>query len=462
MLPAIVHDIVNAVNYAGGKIYLVGGAVRDYVMSGGSFDSIDDLDFEVFGIPGSELHRLLSCYAEVTTAGKFSIFTICSDGMELQFSLPRRETKTGRGYTAFDIEVDPTMTVAEAAARRDFTINAMYMELPSMRIIDPFDGIEDIKDGILSATSEHFVEDPMRVMRAFAFVSRFGYALENNVIAYAQHLLSEADTLNTNLLWKQFKKWAFGAYPGKALYELQLTGWLRVFPALDNMVGVQQEPRHHPEGDVFVHTRYVVDAMSKIIRREGITDDDTVVVLMLTALLHDVGKAVTTEYIEGKGWTAYGHPEAGVPIAEQFLNQIGAPSRIIDRVLPLVREHMAHIPFFTNEVTPRTVRRIAQRLGKATIQELMYVIEADHSGRPPLPGGLPERARAILSLSESLQVDKGSPAPILLGRHLVGLGMRPGKHFGTILKAAYEAQLAGEFHDVDSGIQWLRSVREWE
>lgn len=444
--------IVDQIRAIGGRVFLVGGSVRDYLMNG---NAGDDIDIEVFNVSGKTLHTILSTFGSVTIAGKFSIYTVNIGGMKYDFSLPRRDNKIGRGYTQFDFEIDPYMRLEEAAARRDFTINSMMVELPDMFLYDFFGGRKDLKSKLLRATSDHFTEDPLRAMRGFQFIARFGFTYEFETAHKVSSLLSEADTLVPDQLRKQWKNWALGAHSDLALREMLVTGWTKAFPELHAMSGVPQDPEWHPEGDVFSHTYYVLQAMQRIIERSGIVDEDRIQVLKFAALLHDVGKPATTFQNQYHRWSSPGHAEAGVGPARAFLERAGVPNKIKNQVLPLVREHMSHVPFFDTEPTARSVRRLAIRLGDATIEDLALLVEADHSGRPPLKAELPSAMRDILELSRELQVSLTLPKPILLGRHLIELGLTPSPQFGTMLSEAYEAQLSGVFTDVEGGKTWV-------
>jgi tRNA nucleotidyltransferase (CCA-adding enzyme) len=174
--------------------------------------------------------------------------------------------------------------------------------------------------------------------------------------------------------------------------------------------------------------------------------------LMVAALSHDLGKPDTTLQVDGR-WRTPGHGELGRGIAERFLKAIACPDRIIERVLPLVEEHLVHV---RTDHTARSVRRLALRLHPATLRELALLVEADHSGRPPLPGGLPEAMRTMMELGQQAAVAEMKPKPLLLGRHLMPLGIAPGPAMGAILKVAFEAQLDGQYATVDDGVAWAR------
>ena len=253
-------------------------------------------------------------------------------------------------------------------------------------------------------------------------------------------------------------KWAVkSSRPGRIAEYLKASGWDVHFPEIARLAGVPQDPGWHPEGDVGTHTMFVVDAAARIAEREKLEGDDRAV-LIFAALSHDFAKATTTMLREREGkmrWTSWGHEADGGPMARAFLERIGIKSAIVDRVVPMVENHLASSSI-GREATPRAVRRLAMRLAPATITELLRLIEADYSGRPPLPTGLPEGAMRIREMAEAQAVDHGPQAPLILGRHVMPyFDDQPGKHIGEVTAAAYEAQADGAFSNQEEALQWL-------
>lgn len=202
---------------------------------------------------------------------------------------------------------------------------------------------------------------------------------------------------------EEWLRWAEHApSPGQLLAWLQETGRLGEYPELAALVDVPQDAEWHPEGPVHTHTGYVLEAAGRIAEREGLEGFERAV-LLFAALTHDLGKPATTRQRLKRGelrWTAYGHDQEGVPIAARFLRRVDLPEELIACVLPLVERHMAFRDFTGNETGAKAIRRMAHRLAPATLRQLGYVIEADYSGRPPLPPGLPHPARQMLLLAE--------------------------------------------------------------
>jgi tRNA nucleotidyltransferase (CCA-adding enzyme) len=201
----------------------------------------------------------------------------------------------------------------------------------------------------------------------------------------------------------EWMRWALESrQPGRIFSSLAESGELGLYPELARVVGVPQDPQWHPEGPVDIHTGHVLDAAAEIASREGL-DGEARTVLILAALTHDLGKADTTRkrsFGDGTRWTSYGHDRVGVPLARRFLERIGLPEPSIQQVLPLVATHMAYRDFQDPNVRGRTIRRLAERIYPASIRQLVLLIEADHSGRPPLPKALPVAARRMMELAE--------------------------------------------------------------
>jgi tRNA nucleotidyltransferase (CCA-adding enzyme) len=442
-------SICEAVRAAGGTPLFVGGCVRDKIMG----VTPKDYDVEVYGLAPEKLTEVLRTFGNVNTVGaSFGVIKLHTpEGDWLDFSIPRRENKQGKGHKGFIVEPDPTMTPKEAASRRDFTMNSLAENPFTGEIYDFFGGVADIDNGILRPTSEAFKEDPLRVLRGMQFAARFSMLPSMYTGFYAEEMISEYKDIAIERVWGEWQKLCEkGKDISRGMMFLYHTGWINLYPELKALWGVNQDPEWHPEGDAFVHTCMVADAAVEIADRENLHGDDRSV-LILAAICHDLGKANTTVFKDGR-WRSPGHDVSGVPLAEKFLLSIGTPYTIIARVLPLVRWHMAHI---LNSVSSKFVRKLSLSVQPATIKELLWVIESDMNGRPPLPGGLPPKAAEIGRLAELQGVTAKPVEKLLLGRHLMEFGLTPSPLFGKILSRAFDAQVAGEFSDVEGAKKWL-------
>ncbi|MBI4327023.1 MAG: polynucleotide adenylyltransferase, partial [Chloroflexi bacterium] len=364
------------------------------------------------------------------------------------------DSKTAPGHKGFAVTLTPDITPREAAARRDFTINSLMYDPRQEQVLDFYGGRSDLTQGILRHTSEAFEEDPLRVLRGMQFASRFNLEPAPETIDLCRRMKPGYPELAPERVREEWFKWAAqSAVPSVGLQFLAATEWIEHFPELGALRGTPQDPEWHPEGDVFIHTCHCCDALAQLPGWQE-ADEESRIVRMLAVLAHDFAKPQTTcaTIKEGRRRiVSPGHEEAGGPLAERFLNRINAPQAIRERVIPLVANHMAHL----QTITDRSVRRLAKRLEPESIDSLCLVMTADSMGRPPNPPMVPESVLALQAKAADLQVQSRAPQPILMGRHLIELGLRPGREFGLILKRAFDAQLEGGFHDLAQACAWL-------
>jgi tRNA nucleotidyltransferase (CCA-adding enzyme) len=456
-LPPPLLAALSALRSAGGQPRLVGGCVRDWLLG----LEPKDFDIEVYRLDYETMGRVLAPFGPTDLVGRsFGVLKVRLEGAEFDFSLPRRESKTGAGHRGFAVEPDPNLTEAEAAARRDFTINAMAFDPFDDRVIDLHGGKRDLEKRILRHTGPAFVEDPLRVLRGFQLAARFELTLAPETTALCRSIGESYRELPVERVWGEWDKWAVKAVkPSLGIAVLKQTGWLRHFPEVAALDGVPQEPDWHPEGDVLVHTNHCLDALVGLPAwREGTLH--TRRLLSFSVLAHDFGKAVTTKQAERRGqlrWVSPEHEAAGGPLAESFLLRIGAPHELITYVRPLVMNHLLHHdqqPAFRDT----TVRRLARKIEPATLNDLLAVMQADHLGRPPLiPQETVRRIEQLRTAAQRLALEHVAPKPVVLGRHLIALGYQPGPQFKKALDAAFESQLDGAFTDEAGGVAWLRN-----
>lgn len=454
LLPPILHQVLEKTPELS-RAYVVGGCVRDWLLG----IPVKDFDIEVFGVGYDALIRALTPWGHADLVGRsFGVLKLTvPDGHTFDFSLSRRDSKTGSGHRGFAIECDPNLTPQEASSRRDFTINSMMYDPRTGEVLDFHGGRDDLRDGVLRHTSAAFVEDPLRVLRGMQFAARFQLRGSPETLELCRSIRSTFPELPPERVREEWFKWASRSIrPSLGLEFLRDAGWLVHFPELANTLGVPQEPEWHPEGDVWIHTLHCLDALVELPTWVH-ADEATRVCLSLAVLLHDVGKATTTSQEMRRGVLRIispGHEAVSGTLAEPFLVRIGSFAAINERVIPLIVNHMAHY----DEPSSRAVRRLSTRLAPSNIAELVAVMTADASGRPPLPKGMPESVAAIERKAAELQVQEGAPKPLLLGRHLVAAGHRPGVEMGQLLKRAFEAQLDGAFHDLQGAQEWLEKL----
>lgn len=428
---------------AGGRALLVGGCVRDSLLG----LQPKDFDIEVYGLSADEVIRSLSDDFSLDLVGA-SFGVIKLHHHEIDVALPRRETKLGLGHKAFATDFDPSLSVREAASRRDFTINAIYRDPLSGEIIDPWNGRADLEEKLLRHVSGHFAEDPLRVLRGMQFVARFDLKSAPETLEICRGMTSE--NLAKERLFEEWSKLLTkGTHISKGLEFLRCVGWLRYYPELEALVGCEQDSEWHPEGDVWRHTLKSLDAYAK--SRPAETDSREEIIVALGVLCHDFGKPATTSFDPvKKRIRSLGHDEAGVEPTLAFLRRLTDEERILKDVPPLVRLHMRPFALWRDASSDNAIRRLASEVRR--IDRLVRVAAADSGA----VGEMPQSCKWLLAAAERLEIADSAPKPILMGRDLISLGLKPGESFGEILKSAYEAQLDGKFHDLDGAIAFIR------
>ncbi|MEY2410485.1 MAG: hypothetical protein QOF48_3155 [Verrucomicrobiota bacterium] len=439
------------------QAYLVGGCVRDRLLGA----SNKDFDIEAFGVGYEELAGELSRWGRTDLVGRsFGVVKLTTRaGHSFDFSIPRRDSKVAPGHKGFEVAFDPALTLREAAARRDFTINSLMFDPRRGEVLDFFGGQNDLENRILRHTGEAFVEDPLRVLRGMQFAGRLNLRAAPETVALCRQIKNSYVEIAIERVREEWFKWAEkSVMPSAGLLFLEQTEWIGHFPEVAALRGVRQDPEWHPEGDVFTHTCHCLDALVTLPAwRE--TDSAARIVYSLAVLAHDFGKPATTHEALKDGRLRImspGHEEGGGPLAERFLERINAPMAVRERVVPLVTNHLAHL----QTITDRAVRRLARRLSPENIDGLIVVITADQFGRPPRPREVSENVRELAARARALEVQAAAPRPIVMGRHFIALGFAPGPAYGEILDAAYEAQLEGHFNDLHAAFAWMAQQPE--
>jgi tRNA nucleotidyltransferase (CCA-adding enzyme) len=441
--------IALSVGEAGGRALCVGGFVRDRVLRRMS----KDLDIEVFGIPQERLLPLLLSLGRVEPVGQaFPVYKL--GGVDV--ALPRRESKTGRGHKGFTVAGDPSMTFEDAARRRDFTINAIGWDPLTDEYLDPFGGRRDLDRRVLRIVDpETFADDSLRVLRALQFAARFELTMDAATTRICSSI--PLDDLPAERIWGEFEKLLLQAERPSIGFALarQLSVIRQLLPEMEPLYDCPQDAEWHPEGDVWIHTLMVIDQARTL---NADLDRARLATVMLGAVCHDLGKPATTAVIDGR-IKSPNHEAMGVAPATKILDRLNLNTLdnfdVRTQVLGLVAEHLRPMAFFKGRetITDGAFRRLAQ---KVDLELLARFARADCRGRSgqfdcSAMDWFIERAR-------SLGVEHKPPTPILLGRHLIELGVEPGPRMGEILKAVYELQLDSEVTTLDEARAHARTL----
>lgn len=420
--------IAGKVAQQGGRVYYVGGLVRDRLLGREN----KDVDIEVHGVTPEALEGILDSLGQRTEMGaSFGVYGL--KHYDLDIAMPRKEQATGRGHRDFAVFVDPFLGTKKAAQRRDFTMNAMMEDVLTGQILDPFGGQEDLRRGRLRHVDDQsFAEDPLRVLRAAQFAARFGFCVAEETVSVCARM--DLTALAGERILGELEKALLKAPRPSVFFAVlrrmgQLGYWFREVEAL---IGVPQEPRFHPEGDVWNHTMLVLDEAAKL--REQAKEP---LGLMLAALCHDLGKQAAIQDDNGR-IRALGHEEAGIPLTEAFLSRITGDKKLHRYVSNMVLLHM------------RPNLLAAQHSGRKSFchlfdksvcpEDLLLLAKADALGRGieqdynPTESDLRENLAAFQEIMSR---------PFVQGADLIAAGFSPGKDFGAALAYAHKLRLAG-------------------
>ena len=443
----IIEKLAYRVAELGGRAYMVGGAVRDEIMK----RPIKDVDIEVHGISEAVLEAVLKELGKPLRFGSaFGVYSLA--GHQIDIALPRSERKSGSGHRDFEIEIDPFIGIKEAARRRDFTMNALLKDILSGEIADPYGGTEDIKNRIIRHIDDKkFGEDPLRALRAAQFRSRFGFQVAPSTISICRAL--DLRNLSAERVEMEMKKALLESRRPSEFFEClremgQLGYW---FKELEQLIGLEQNPKFHPEGDVWTHTMMVLDRAAHF--RPCVSDPYA---FMLLALTHDFGKITTTEFVNG-AIHAYGHELQGAEIAVRFLDRVCHGSDIKKYIANMIPNHMRPNKIAEARSAIKKTNRMFD--DAASPSDLIYFAICDKPKLPHImlskenkedPSGLyikSEKKREkerIDFLFDRLEIYKTMMSePYVTGKDLINNGITPGDDFSLILEYAHKLRLAG-------------------
>ena len=420
--------LARAVAKKGGCAYFVGGYVRDAVMG----ESGKDIDIEVHGIEIDELRGILDSLGERMEIGaSFGVFGL--HGYSIDIAMPRKETCRGRGHRDFDIYVDPHIGTLSAAKRRDFTVNAMMMNVLSGEIIDHYCGREDLARRLMRhVDDDSFAEDPLRVLRGAQFAARFEFDIAEETLCLCRGM--DITTLPRERIMGELEKALLKASKPSIFFEQmrkmgQLDYW---FPELKALIGVEQNPKYHSEGDVWVHTMMVLDQAAGLKQYSA-----NPLGFMLSALCHDYGKSVATEVINGE-IHAYAHETKGLPLVKAFMNRLTGEVGLTKYVLNMAELHMKPNMMAAQGVSVKSTNRLFD--SAIDPEGLLCLAISDGLGKIS--------PRPYVShndfFRERLAIYKEYMSrPHVMGADLIAAGLKPDKSFSDYLSYAHKLRLAG-------------------
>jgi len=465
----LILEVAGALQSAGGRAFLVGGWVRDQVLGRlrGEVapDESTEYDLEAYHLPAEKLSEVLGRFGAVNLVGEsFAVYRVApslSAGaaqLTLDVSLPRRDSKVATGHRGFAVTGEPDLPFEEATRRRDFTVNAMLWDPLTSELLDFWGGETDLEARVLRAVDPAtFVEDSLRVLRGIQFAARLEFEIEPGTVELCRGV--DLGDLPAERIWGEVEKLLLKSRrPSLGFQWADRMGVVdRLFPELAALKGCSQDPEWHPEGDVWVHTLLCLDRAAEELGELG---QERRIAVMLAELCHDLGKPATTAVVDGR-IRSHDHESAGVAPTLSMLDRLNIHTLngydLRTQVVQLVSHHLTPSHFHKNRdrVGDGAFRRLARKLEP----ELLYrVSRADCRGRT---GEFSTEAQEwFIEKVRALGVQRKPPAPILMGRHLLGMGLAPGPRVGEITRAVYEMQLDGRITNLEEATTQARVLLE--
>lgn len=423
---------------AGGRVFEVGGTVRDRLLG----KEKKDRDLLICGLPLGSITKILKPYGKVTLAGKsFGVIKFSphrEKDATIDIAIPRKEVSTGVGHRDFDVAYDPDIPVEVDLGRRDFTVNAMAYDIAGEKLIDPFGGKEDLEKRILRMVFPRaFIEDPLRLLRAVQFSARFGFAIEKETFEAMREHAALIRTVSGERIAEELKKLLSAFQPSIGFNIMADVGLLKEFlPELDATRGISQAKQ--AGDDVFQHIMKVLDA----VRKDPEIDHQGNIDLMFAALLHDIGKAKAQKYSPKDNRVVFfGHQIVSARMASKILMRLKAATIGVDTrlVVHLIENHMFETKSFFSE---KAIRRFISKIGKENIFKLMDLRLADNRG-----GKYPAGIKGVLQLKRRIIEEINKKPPFgpkdlaINGTDIMALGIPEGPEVGRILKQLVEMVL---------------------
>lgn len=416
-IPNRLLSIAENIRSAGGRAFLVGGWVRDALLG----RDCRDYDIEVYDLTQDELVPILKKYGRTNLVGKaFGVIHLAMKGLSLDFSFPRTESKVGYGHRGFVVHTDEKLSFKEAALRRDFTINAMGMELPELTLCDPYGGIDDLKKGLLRHVGPAFVEDSLRILRGVQFSSRFALTLAPETVELCR-TLTLAD-LSVERLFEEFKKWLLK--PGKPSLGLRAFLDIRLNDFFPEVLPLRESWEDLGE---------MLDNME--CEREK---------------LATAGMALSESQSMEFAFASFlsGRPETSLKFLERITNE----THLLKNV-PLLLGAYSNLPLGIVNDAPQ-LRRLAVKLGGL---KLLCLLAKATPRKFYAKSGDAEFPEKLWRVATDFGLLEAAPQPYLTGKMLMELGVKPGKQMGEIIKQSFELQLDGKITNAEEAVEWAKN-----
>lgn len=460
------------------KVYVVGGAVRDFLLYGKIADR-QDIDLVVEDCTYDQIEARLRRFGKTDNVGKsFAVIKFTRQQKTFDISIPRRDKKKredSSSHKNFTVDAGPQVKLREDLERRDFTCNSIAVRLIDGLVYDPFNGIKAIRDRRIAMTGpESFFDDPLRILRAARFASVHRFAIDPEIYLKSKEV-SLAELSVERVVDELFRLLLESERPSRGLDEyVKLSILEKLYPELYPLTLTIQDSRFHPETDdqdhhtVWAHTLIAVDIARKLSRIYQL-DERRTLALLLATLIHDAGKISTTRWEfkrERMTITSPFHDSVGRAVGRELLGRLRIETYknypLQKVILNLIQYHHRLYELYRNrgEIGFKAIARAVKDMEGE--DELLVLLDfADRRSRLVRPlrfHSLDRMTKWFLAKKEEYRINRETIKPLLQGRDLIPLGVPPGPDMGRYLKRLYELQLDGGFQSKRKGLRILKDM----
>jgi poly(A) polymerase len=423
--------ILKQIRKAGFTAFFAGGSVRDKLLG----REAKDYDIATSATPD----QIEALFPKTVAVGKaFGVIVVVQDGTETEVATFRTDGGYQDGRRPDSVHF---CGAEEDAKRRDFTVNGMFYDPIEDKIIDCVGGQEDLQKKIIRAIGDaekRFADDHLRMLRAVRFAHTLGFEIEAATRSAIQHHAPDLARISAERIENEFSRTLTESIkPGDALRELVELGLMEyTMPEILPMIGQEQPPQFHPEGDVFEHTVLMLNLMKNPSRA-----------LAYTVLLHDVGKPATA-VLAADRLRFHGHDRKSAEMAEEILRRLKLPVKEIRQIVTAIDGHMRFKD--VQKMNKSTLRKL---MGAETFDLELELHRIDCSGSH----GMLDNYQFLLEKAEEMKNEPILPERWITGKELRELGILPGPRMGELIKLAYDAQLEDRFPDRTALLDWLKT-----
>ncbi|MEM7386220.1 MAG: CCA tRNA nucleotidyltransferase, partial [Verrucomicrobiota bacterium] len=426
-------EIVKRLTEEGHEAFFAGGCVRDSLLR----KSAKDVDIATSARPD----EVKLIYPDAVAVGAhFGVLIIKLGDEAYEVATFRTDGEYIDGRRPESV----TFTTAENdALRRDFTVNGLFLNPLTGKVLDFVGGRADLEAGIIRAIGDpdqRFEEDYLRLLRAIRFAVVLEFEIEPATLAAIGRRAPSIVNISAERIRDELARILVHENRVRGFDLLVETGLMKaVLPEILELKGCDQPPQFHPEGDVFVHTRIMLGMLPK----------ESSLVLVLSVLLHDIGKPKTYSFDEAVNRIRFnGHAELGAEMADAILKRLRFPNEIVGPVVEAVANHMG----FMNVQKMRTAK-LKRFMARDGFEDELELHRVDCSSS----NGLLDNYQFLLEKREAFANEPIIPPPLLTGADLIELGWKPGPRFGEVLTAVQTEQLEGRLADSKEALDWIKA-----